>query len=157
MREFDNDGLRLAEFQGKIFEESRDYFECSSPIFLRRFYHSKLLSNLDKNDSSLISFDIKESLDSINRQFGDSKYGQEKYNKNILFWMGYLYRYISYTRGVKTRFIMKTFPYKQLLDVYKAYHTQDIEWCIRNLLELNNLNEKYFDPNYRFKKAFFKL
>ena len=157
MKEFDNNGLRLAEFQGKIFEESRDYFKCSSPIFLRRFYHSNLLFSLDKNDSFLISFDIREALDSIERQFGSSKYGKEKYDKNALFWVGYMYRYISYTREVKTRFIMKTFPYKQMFDVYDAYHSQDSEWCVRSLLELNGLNEGYFDPNYRFKRAFMKV
>jgi hypothetical protein len=32
--------------------------------------------------------------------------------------------------------------------LYEVYHTQDIEWCISNLLELYGLTEDYFDNNY---------
>ena len=39
MREFDHNGLLLAEFQGKLFEKSEE-LNCSSPIFIRRFLHS---------------------------------------------------------------------------------------------------------------------
>ncbi len=37
MREFDHAGLLLAEYQGKLFEKSTD-LNCSSPIFIRRFF-----------------------------------------------------------------------------------------------------------------------
>lgn len=33
MKEFDHEGLILAEFQGKLFEKSYE-LNCSSPIFL---------------------------------------------------------------------------------------------------------------------------
>lgn len=33
------------------------------------------------------------------------------------------------------------------------YHTQDPEWCISNLLELNNKSEGYFDNNFRLKQV----
>lgn len=38
-------------------------------------------------------------------------------------------------------------------DLYYAYHTQDPEWCVRNILELKNITEKYFDNNYRLKEV----
>ncbi len=47
---------------------------------------------------------------------------------------------------------MKLFPYKQLNDVYYSFHTQDPEWCVKSLLEINNLNEGVFDNNLRLKK-----
>lgn len=59
MREFDDDGLLLAEYQGKLFEQS-EALNCSSPIFIRRFLHSDLLNRLDNNKS--ISFDINEGI-----------------------------------------------------------------------------------------------
>ena len=46
-------------------------------------------------------------------------------------------------------FVMKLFPYKQLNDVY----TQDPEWCVQSLLEMNNLSENIFDNNLRLKKV----
>lgn len=46
MKEFDHNGLMLAEYQGKLFEKSVE-LDCSSSIFIRRFLHSELLNDLD--------------------------------------------------------------------------------------------------------------
>ncbi len=67
--------------------------------------------------------------------------------------MGYMYRYISYTREVSTKFVMDLFAYKQLNDVYYTFHTQDPEWCIRSLLDINDLDDDIFDCNLRLKKT----
>lgn len=151
MREFDHNGLLLAEFQGKLFEKSAE-MNCSSPIFIRRFLHSKLLKNLDSENNSSISLDVNEGILSILEQFGNSSYGKEKYSKNALFWMGYLYRYIAYTREQETAYIMDLFKHKQMNAVYYSFHTQDPEWCISSLLDLNNLSDDIFDNNCRLKK-----
>lgn len=151
MREFDHNGLLLAEYQGKLFEKSSE-LNCSTGIFMRRFLHSNLLIELDANNSATLSLDENEGINSILEQFGDSNYGKLKYSKNSLFWIGYMYRYISYTREQSTKFIMKIFNYKQMNDVYYSFHTQDPEWCIKGLLEINGLSEKIFDNNYRLKQ-----
>lgn len=148
MKEFDHNGLMLAEYQGKLFEKSAE-LDCSSSIFLRRFLHSELLNDLDNSKS--ISFDINEGIKSILEQFGDSSYGKEKYSKAALFWIGYMYRYIAYTREQETSYIMKLFNHKQMNNVYYSYHTQDPEWCIKSLLNLNGMPEYTFDKNSRLK------
>ena len=153
MRTLDTNGLRLCEYQAKLFEASVDRFDCSTSIFLRRFYYSNLLATLDKNNSSLLSLDVSEGLDEIEKQFGKSNYGNEKINKEILFWVGYMYRYISYTRNINTQILFKTFNYKKMFELYHVYHTQDLEWCVKSLLELYNLDENYFDSNYRLKQV----
>ncbi len=153
MRSLDTNGLRLCEYQAKLFETSVDRFTCSTNIFLRRFYYSNLLTILDKNNSSLLSLDVNEGLDEIEKQFGKSDYGNNKISKDVLFWIGYMYRYISYTRNINTQFLFKTFSYKKLIEIYPVYHTQDSEWCVKSILELFNLDENYFDPNYRLKQA----
>ena len=152
MREFDHNGLLLAEYQGKLFEKSND-LTCSTAIFLRRFLHSDLLKSLDTNNPSLLSLDVNEGITSIIQQFGDTDYGKIKYSKSSLFWMGYMYRYISYTREVSTKFVMDLFTYKQMNDVYYTFHTQDPEWCIRSLLDINDLDDDIFDCNLRLKKT----
>ena len=156
MREFDLNGLRIAEFQAKIFERSLEYFSCSSPIFIRRFLHSNLLERLDKNNSVFFSLDPNEALEDIKEQFGESSYGKERYTKDELFWLGYLYRYISYTREVNTRLLFKLFDYRKVRELYYVYHTQDMEWVIANLLELFDLTEDIFNPNYRLKMIMIK-
>lgn len=148
MKEFDHNGLMLAEYQGKLFEKSAE-LDCSSSIFIRRFLHSELLNDLDNCKS--ISFDINEGMKSILEQFGDSSYGKEKYSKAALFWIGYMYRYIAYTREQETSYIMKLFNHKQMNNVYYSYHTQDPEWCIKSLLNLNGMPEYTFDKNSRLK------
>lgn len=155
MREFDHTGIILAEYQGKIFEKSVD-LNCSTAIFVRRFLHSNYLKKLDMNDLTSISLDVNEALDSIQSQFGASDYGKVKYSKNALFWIGYMYRYISYTRGITTKFTINLFTHKQMNDIYYSFHTQDPEWCIYSLLEMNNLSEDIFDNNKRLKKVILK-
>jgi len=151
MKDFDHNGLLLAEYQGRLFEQSLT-LPCSTGIFMRRFFHSDLLSVLDANNPALLSLDVSEGLRAITAQFGESDYGKIKYAAAPLFWIGYTYRYIAYTREHSTPFIAQLFSYKQLNDVYYSYHTQDPEWCVRNLLELNHLTESIFDPNARLKQ-----
>ena len=146
MREFDHNGFLLAEYQAKLFEKSAD-LNCSSPVFLRRFLHSDLVNILDENDSTILPLDVNEGIESIMKQFGDTSYGKIKYSKDSLFWMGYMYRYIAYTREQSTSFVMNLFKHQQMNEVYYSFHTQGLEWCISNLLELNNLPEEYFDKN----------
>ena len=154
MKKLDINGLRLCEYQGKLFEASVDRFDCSTALFMRRFYYSKLLIRLDKNSSALLSLDVNEGLDEIEEQFGKSDYGKNKESKEALFWVGYLLRYISYTRNVTTQFIYQSFDYEKLFELYPVYHTQDLEWCVESILELYNLTEDYFDPNYRMKISY---
>ncbi|MBR5337846.1 MAG: antitoxin [Lachnospiraceae bacterium] len=150
MREFDHDGLLLAEYQGKIFEKSTE-LKCSTAIFLRRFLHSDFVKKLDMNDVTSLTLDVNEGIDNIQSQFGETDYGKTKYSKGAMFWIGYMYRYLSYTREVTTKFVMNLFPHKQLNDVYYSFHTQDPEWCVRSLLEMNGQSEDVFDNNARLK------
>ncbi len=151
MIEFDQNGFLLAEYQAKIFEKSFD-LECSSPIFLRRFMHSKLAAKMDEENSALFSLDPIEGIKLINEEYGETKYGESKISKDALFWMGYIYRYISYTRDESTLFVMNTFDYKLMNDVYFSFHTQSPEWIIRSLLEIKKLDADYLDKNERLKK-----
>ena len=150
MKTFDHDGLLLAEHQGKIFEKSAE-LGTSTAVFLRRFLHSDCLKKLDRNEVVSLSLDAQEAIESIENQFGASTYGKTKFAKSALFWIGYMYRYISYTRQVSTKFVMHLFPYQQLNDGYYSFHTQDPEWCVRSLLEMNGKSEDIFDPNKRIE------
>ncbi len=152
MREFDHNGLLLAECQGKLFERSYD-LNCSTGIFLRRFLHSHLVAQLDENNPAIVSLDPAEGIRSITEQFGATSYGKTKYSQSSLFWMGYMYRYISYTREQSTKLVMTWFNYRLMNEVYLPFHTQDPEWCIRSLLEINSLDESIFDNNARLKQV----
>ncbi len=151
MRKLDHNGILLCEYQAKLFEKSLD-LEYSTPIFMRRFMNSSLARDLDENESSLISLDINEGIENLNEEYGKSSYGKIKFSHDSMFWIGYMYRYMSYTRGESTEFLMKTFDYKKMNEVYSSFHTQDPEWVIESLLELYKLDSNYLDKNYRLKK-----
>ena len=48
---------------------------------------------------------------------------------------------------------MKIFNYEKLFELYYIYHTQDLEWCVANILEIYGYTEDIFDPNYRLKEV----
>lgn len=152
MKKLDNDGLSLCKYQGNIFEQSVTKFAGSSPIFIRRFCKSDFASKLDRYPITTFSMDENEAFLSLDEQYGKTKYGQIKYDEEILYWLGYMLRYISYTRAVSTIFVYKTIPIKLLINGYSGYHTQSEEQVIASVLNILGLDESYFDPNVRLKK-----
>ena len=106
---------------------------------------------MDENSPEVWAFVVDEGLDSLKEQFGETDYGKEKYPPECLFWMGYMYRYICYTREERTRFVMQLFPHQLMNHVFPAYHTQDPEWVIASLLEDQNLPQCWLDKNERHK------
>ena len=59
MRQFDHNGLLLAEYQGKLFESSNE-LNCSTGVYIRRFLHSDLMKKLDAKNPAFLSLDIRD-------------------------------------------------------------------------------------------------
>ena len=146
MREFDSLGLKLAQFQGEIFEKSVDRCSCSSLVFIRRFKFSNYSSVLDAANTNML-FDIEYAFDSINDKYKDKSYGKDKYSKESMYWVGYIYRYISYTREISTKKTIELISPKELISNYYVYHTQSEEWVISRILELKCISEEYFSKD----------
>lgn len=153
MRNFDANGLELASFQGELFEQSVDECKESSPIFLRRFFLSDYAATLDDEDISIQALDINEAFLSLNKEYGESDYGKVKYSRAALYWLGYLSRYVSYTRELSSRTFYRLFDVKEIYGLYEAYHTQSEEWCIAHLLKKNGYTEATLDKNERLKES----
>lgn len=157
-REFDKNGLLLAEYQAKLFERSVDEIGSSSAMFIRKFSKSELANDLDLNESVFVDPEVRFGIERLIKEF-TFKANQKstvKYNKEAMFWMGYMYRYICYTRNIPTSLAIKLFDYKMLYSNYYVYHTQSPEWVISNLLDNINETESIFDINYRYIQAYKK-
>ena len=76
MREFDRDGLDVASFQGRLFEESVDRCETSSPIFLRRFFRSRYAEMVDNTPVAIQPLFVPDAFEEIEKQYGKSSYGK---------------------------------------------------------------------------------
>jgi hypothetical protein len=153
MREFDKHGLDLATYQAEIFEQSLTDTESSSQIFIRRFMKSKFVQKLDEGETFSLSLDTNEAFDSLDKQYGKSVYGRTKYSKDEIYWIGYIYRYVCYTRECPSRLVYKLIKPAELRNVYFAYHTQSEEWVLASLLEANHLAEEDLNLDTRLKKA----
>ena len=152
MREFDSDGLLLATFQAKLFEESVTSTSYSTPVFLRRFKYSSATKELDNKNPSLLDLNRNIFFERIDEEFGESNYGEDKYDSNVMYWLGFIYRYICYTRECSTKFIFELIPPSEIKTHYYVYHTQSEEWVVNRILETRDLTEDIFDKNKRLKK-----
>ncbi len=135
MKKISKDGLLLCELQAETFEESIDKMDTSTEIFIRRFMKSKIAKQLD--DESILEQNIqaKDILDLINEEYGVSDYGSVKYNRNEIYWIGYLYRYFSFTYELSSVQVYKIVKPKELRGLFLPYHTMDPAQAIERILE----------------------
>ncbi len=140
MKKIDKDGLVLCELQAKAFELSSEKIESSSAIFIRRFMNSEVARNMDSDDFLHFNIGAKNMLDRINEEYGVSQYGSEKYTKDELYWMGYIYRYFAYTYDISSKQVYKIIKSKELRNLFLAYHTMDPKEAIARILEAKGIN-----------------
>lgn len=152
MREIDKDGLTISNIQGKVFEDSLEKVSCSSEIFIRRFMNSKISRDFD----SLAILDDTITIDdiflNIDNEFGISNYGSKKYNKEVLFWIGYIYRYFAYTYELSSYSIYKIVKPRELNELYYVYHTFDPKVAIERILEEKGISFNIEDKNKKLLK-----
>lgn len=139
MKKIDKDGLLLCELQAKTFEISIDATEVSSEIFIRRFMNSQISKSIDSREILQTNMQAKDILERIEEQYGKSNYGSKRYTKNELYWIGYIYRYFSYTYEKSSVQIYKIVKPKELRALFLPYHTLDPSQAIERILEAKNL------------------
>ena len=111
---------------------------------------------LDLPKGRIFSFETKECFDSLLEEYGDSTYGVEKMNPEVIYYLGYLTRYICYTRGITSAHLYSVLNIYDIADNYYVYHTQDEEWVIATILEKQHLTEKDLDEDEILKSLFRK-
>ena len=139
MKKIDKDGLLLCELQAKTFEMSIDATKVSSEIFIRRFMNSQISKSIDSCEILQTNMQAKDILERIEEQYGKSNYGSKRYTKNELYWIGYIYRYFSYTYEKSSVQIYKIVKPKELRALFLPYHTLDPTQAIERILEAKNL------------------
>lgn len=139
VKKIDNDGLLLCEIQAETFEKSIDKLNSSSEIFIRRFMKSKIAGRLDNKsllDTTIQPNDILQLLD---EEYGPTNYGSVKYSHDEMYWIGYIYRYFSYTYDLLSSQVYKIVKPKELRGLFLPYHTMDPSQAIERILEAKGL------------------
>ena len=135
MRELDRDGRILCEMQGKIFEESAEKYGTSSAVFVRRYMNSDYAARMDRPGFLDRPTDVEEAFDSLDEQYGKSRYGSEHYSGDELYWIGYIYRYWTYVYGITSKAAYRISNAANMHAVYYAYHTMDPLAAIQRIRE----------------------
>lgn len=139
MKKMDSDGILLCELQGATFELSLEKVETSSLIFIRRFMNSEVVKLLDNGSILQTNLQPQDIIEYIEEEYHELKYGKEKYTNNEMYWIGYLYRYFSYTYELSSYRVYKMVKPKELRNLYLPYHTLSVEQAIERILEAKNI------------------
>lgn len=139
MRKIDKDGLLLCDLQGLAFELSIELTSTSSEIFMRRFMNSKTVKMIDNESILQMNMLPKDIIKQVQEEYKESKYGSLKYTKNEMYWIGYLYRYFSYTYELSSIRVYKIVKPKELRGLFLPYHTLSPEQAIERILEAKGI------------------
>lgn len=139
-KKIDNEGLLLCKLQAEAFAQSIVRFECSSEVFVRRFMNSSIVKRMDDVSILQTNLQAQDILDRVEEEYGVSNYGTVKYPEDELYWIGYLYRYFSYTYEKSSLQVYKIVKPKELRGLFWGYHGLDSAQAIERILEAKNLN-----------------
>ena len=130
--------LKLCDIQGRMFERSTAY---ASEGFIRDFMNSEVAEHLDSPYNKLQWMGEEYLIDELKDEKTLDTDG-EKYSPEVLYWIGYLYRYWACTRGEKSKRIYRQAPAKTMKRNYMAFHTFDPEVAIDDLIEIHQQRQK---------------
>ncbi len=87
----------------------------------------------------------RDLIERVEEEYKPSNYGSVKYTKNEMYWIGYLYRYFSYTYELTSKRVYKIVKPKELREVFMPYHTFSPEQAIERILEAKGLQLNFED------------
>ena len=140
MKQINTDALLMFNMQAELFERSVDKVNTSSEVFVRRFMNSNVAREFDSGAILDDTKSIQAIFCEIEEEYGESDYGSIKYNKDVMYWCGYLYRYFSYLYELSSKQAYKYLPLKYVSSTYEAYHTLDVKQAIDRLLEAKGID-----------------
>lgn len=130
--------LKLCDIQGRLFERSTAF---ASEGFIRDFMNSEVAGHLDSPYNKLQWMGEEYLIDELKDEKKLDTDG-EKYAPEVLYWIGYLYRYWACTRGERSKRIYRLAPAKTMRRNYMAFHTLDPDAAIDDLIEIHQQRQK---------------
>ena len=128
--------LKLCDIQGRLFELSGKK-EYDSAAFIKTFMTSDVAKGLDSKFNRL-QWAGEEYLLAEVEDIAPLPKSGKIFDKEILYWSGYLYRFWHYATGEDSKEIYRQAPAKTMNMVYLMYHTMSPEIAIDRLKEAYN-------------------
>ncbi len=128
--------LKLCDIQGRLFELSAEK-KLNSAAFIKAFMTSGTAKELDSEYNRMQwageEYLLEEVLSSAKELLTADG---EVYSKDVLYWIGYLYRYWHYYTGEDSAKIYKQAPVKTMKRNYMMFHTMAPALAIEDLKEI---------------------
>ena len=130
--------LKLCDIHGRLFELSAEK-KYSSAAFAKAFMTSDTAKALDSEYNRMQWAGEEYLLEEVVSAAGDSLAADgEIYDTDILYWIGYIYRYWHYYSGEDSAKIYKQAPALTMKRNYMIFHTMDPVLAIEDLKEIHN-------------------
>lgn len=128
--------LKLCDIQGRLFELSADN-KYDSADFVKEFMLSETAKDLDKKYNRMQWAGEEYLLEEIVSAAGDKIRKNDRiYSKNVLYWMGYIYRYWHYYTDEDSAGIYRQATVDIMKRNFTMFHTMAPEIAIEDLKEI---------------------
>lgn len=130
--------LKLCDIQGRLFELSAEK-KYNSAAFIKAFMMSDTAKELDSKYNRMQWAGEEYLLEAVASVAGESlTRNGEIFSADVLYWIGYIYRYWHYYNGEDSAKIYKQAPVQTMKRNYMIFHTMDPVLAIEDLKEIHN-------------------
>ena len=145
MENFTLEKRQLCDIQGRLFELALKT-ELDCPLFIESFMNSKTAAALDDVYDRLQWAGEEYILDELNDEVKGLKKAGTIYSSEIMYWIGYTYRYWHYYTGEYSQEIYKMADAKTMSECWLGFHTFDVEMAVDDLKEIYKQKCKERNP-----------
>lgn len=130
--------LKLCDIQGRLFELSAEK-KYNSAAFIKAFMTSDTAKALDSKYNRMQWAGEEYLLEEVAAAAGESlTTGGEIFSNDVLYWIGYIYRFWHYYSGEDSVKIYKQAPVETMKRNYMIFYTMDPVLAIEDLKEIHN-------------------
>ena len=134
--------LKLCDIQGRLFELSAEK-GYGSAAFIKAFMTSEIAKDLDSKYNRMQWAGEEYLLDEIVSAYPDvASSNGEIFSTDVIYWIGYLYRYWHFYTGEDSAKIYKQAPVETMKRNYMMFHTMDPTLAIEDLKEIYGQNQE---------------
>lgn len=134
----DEIALKLCDIQGRLFELSANQ-KYDSIKFIRVFMNSDVSRALDSKYNRMQWAGEEYLLEEVVDNAGNKvSVGGEVFSKDVLYWIGYIYRYWHYYSCEDSKKIYKQASVEVMKRNYMMFHTMDPVLAIEDLKKIYN-------------------
>lgn len=129
------DKRQLCDIQGRLFELSLKH-GYDSPVFIKTFMNSRAAAALDDIYDRLQWAGEEYILEELEDESGGLEKAGKTYSREVMYWMGYTYRYWHYYTGESSQEIYEIADAKIMDECWLGFHTLDVTMAIDDLKEI---------------------